>query len=78
MAHLGDSLNQAVERMADAVGTIREESELLATSSEELTAVSEQMSGNADDTSSRARVVMDQSDAARIAQLLDSFNEGEG
>lgn len=26
----------------------------------------------------RARVIMDQSDSARIAQLLDSFNEGEG
>lgn len=26
----------------------------------------------------RARVVMDQSDSARIAQLLDSFNDGEG
>jgi phosphoenolpyruvate-protein phosphotransferase len=26
----------------------------------------------------RARVIMDQSDSARIAQLLDSFNEGDG
>lgn len=26
----------------------------------------------------RARVIMDQSDSARIAQLLDGFNEGEG
>nr|WP_254434753.1 phosphoenolpyruvate--protein phosphotransferase [Magnetospirillum sp. UT-4] len=26
----------------------------------------------------RARVIMDQSDSARISQLLDSFNEGEG
>jgi phosphotransferase system enzyme I (PtsI) len=26
----------------------------------------------------RARVIMDQSDSARIAQLLDSFNDGEG
>lgn len=28
--------------------------------------------------SRRARVIMDQSDSARIAHLLDSFNEGEG
>jgi methyl-accepting chemotaxis protein len=51
------ALNEAAEEMANAVGIIGQNSNALAGSSEELKAVSQQMSANAEETSSQTTVV---------------------
>jgi methyl-accepting chemotaxis protein len=56
-ARMAESLNEAMENLRTALGAIADDSDTLATASEELMAVSTQMGANAEETSAQSGVV---------------------
>lgn len=57
MGQMGDGLRDFFENLRSTFSKMTENAQLLASSSEELTAVSQQMAGNAEETSTQASVV---------------------
>ncbi|WP_374454231.1 methyl-accepting chemotaxis protein [Nocardioides sp.] len=57
VGQMGTALNHALERLGDAMGQMDQNAQSLATASEELSAVSGQMSGSASESSSQAGLV---------------------
>jgi methyl-accepting chemotaxis protein len=57
IGQMGNALNQTLAKMREAIKAIGHNAQTLASSSEELTAVSQQMTANADETSTQSGVV---------------------
>jgi methyl-accepting chemotaxis protein len=57
IGQMGEALNVAVQSIGNALGSVAQNTQAVASSSEELMAVSQQMAGTAEETSSQASVV---------------------
>jgi len=57
IGQMGSALNQTLTKMSEAIKAIGHNAQTLASSSEELTAISQQMTANADETSTQSGVV---------------------
>jgi methyl-accepting chemotaxis protein len=57
IGQMGDALNTAVKSIGDALGSVAQNTQVVASSSEELMTVSQQMAGTAEETSTQTSVV---------------------